>query len=158
MPAALPDHLRLSAHSFFAQGLSIRQVANKLGISSSSAWKLKSDDRVDPDAFHLVSKTLANKLLLASSGATDALLDQIEEGKLAEEKPIELAKIASITAQAAGAYSMQSGAADTLSQLMTHYGLEPSQSVSRVTVTQQIAVESTPQPVVVHGLENASNQ
>jgi hypothetical protein len=158
MPEVSTTANHLTAHALFQTGASIRSVAQTLGISPYSAWALKHRDLPDPSLVHHISKTISDKLLLAASSATDVILDKAMNDELKDEKPIELAKMASICLQSAGAYAALSGAKDTLGAIAAEFGIAPSHSASRVTLEQKITVESsqprTPQPVVFHDLEN----
>lgn len=143
-----------TAKALFQTGASIRSVAKTLGVSPYSAWTFKHQDHPAPELVHSVSTTLADRMTLASSAAVDVLLDKALDGKLDEERAIDLAKMSSILAQSAGAYAALSGAKDTMSAMFSEFGISQSHSASRVTLEQKITVESTPQPVVVNGLEN----
>jgi len=147
----------LTAQALFQTGASIRQVATTLGVSPYSAWAFKHRDNIDPALVQHISKSITDKLLLASSSAVDTILDQAMEGKLAQEKPIELAKIASICLQSAGAYAASCGSRDMLGSMMTEFGVVQSHSASRVTLEQKITVEQhtpAPQPVGIDCLGN----
>ena len=146
MPAELPASTQALACSMLDEGQTVRNVAHQLSISSASAGRLRHQALLDPDLIHHANKHLSNKLLLVSNGATDELLDKALNGELKKEKAIELAKIASITAQASVAFATVSGGKDTLSGFMAAIGVEQSHSVSKVTMTQQISVETAERP------------
>lgn len=144
----------LTAQAMYQAGSSTREVAKFLGVSPYTAWAFKHREVIDPTLVHHISKTISDKLLLAASSATDVILDKAMNDELKDEKPIELAKMASICLQSAGAYAALSGAKDTLGAIAAEFGISPSHSASRVTLEQKITVESTthtPQPVVVVG-------
>ena len=131
-----------TAQAMFQMGSTVRQVAETLKISPYSAWSFKQREAVDPGLVQHLSKTITDKLLLAASSATDSILDKAMNGELKAEKPIELAKMASICLQSAGAYAALSGAKDTLGAIANEFGIGTSHSVSRVTLEQKVTVES----------------
>lgn len=128
-------------------------MARKLGLSPSTAWRLKHQHLLDPDLIQHVAKTIADKTLLCANAAVDTFLDQADNGELSKQTPIQLAKAASVLLQASGAYAALSGARDTFSAIVSEYGITPSHATSRVTVEQKITVESathsTPEPHVL---------
>lgn len=132
----------LTAQAMYQTGASVRDVARALGVSPYSAWAFKQREVIDPTLVHHISKSISDKLLLAANSATETILDKAMDGELSKEKPIELAKIASICLQSAGAYAALSGAKDTLSAMAAEYGITGSHSASRVTMEQKITVES----------------
>jgi hypothetical protein len=140
---ATSESTKLVAASLFDSGASVRKVAQTLDISRATAASLRHTELLDPALIHHVSRHLSTKQLLVSDGATNELLDKALNGELKNEKPIELAKIASIMAQSSVAYASVCGARDTLGALASQYGLESSHSVSKVTVTQAVSIETT---------------
>jgi transcriptional regulator with XRE-family HTH domain len=153
---AIEEHIRLTVRAKLANGCSIAKVAEELGIGQTTVREIRSDDRLKPELVQLASKQLSNRMLLAANGATEILLDKLDDDELRNEKPIELAKIASILTQSAGAYAQQCGNGNTLSDLLTVYNIQESSSVSKVTLTERrITLESnrsTPQPVDIEAM------
>ena len=132
----------LTASAMYAAGSSSREVAKVLGVSPATAWRMKHQDILDPVLVQHASKTITDKMLLASTGAIDDLLERAVSGGFKEEKAVDLAKIASICLQSAGAYAAASGQGNTLGQLAAEFGIGSSHSVSRVTLEQKVTVES----------------
>ena len=149
MPDVAPSAVAnaVAASALYERGYSSRQVAKELGLSPATAWRLKHQALADPELIRDATKSIANKMVLASTGAMDELLDRVETGKLNTERAVDLAKIASICLQSAGAYSALSGAKDLMSNLSESYGIQPSHSSSRMTFKQELSVESTPQHI-----------
>lgn len=144
MPAlvASPVANHLAAQALFQSGKSCREVAKTLGISPATAWQYKHAELLDPSLVQHVSKTLADKALLSANAAVDTFLDKAENGELAKESPIALAKAASVLMQSAGAYAALSGAKDTLSQFVDEFGLQPTHASSKLTVTKSLTIEA----------------
>lgn len=151
--STLANHL--TAHALFETGVSIRSVAKQLNISPHTAWALKHRDIPDPSLIQHISKTISDKLLLAASSATDTILDKAMNDELKDERPIELAKMASICLQSAGAYAALSGAKDTMSAIAHEFGIQSSHSASRVTLEQKITVESASTTIEAVGKHHA---
>ena len=139
---ASPTANRLAAQALFQAGQTCRQVAKTLGISAATAWQYKHAELLDPVLVQHVSKTLADKALLSANAAVDVFLDKAESGELAGESPIALAKAASVLMQSAGAYAALSGAKDTLASFVDDFGLSPSHTSSKVTLTKSVSIES----------------
>lgn len=136
----------LAAQALYEQGASTTEVAKTLKISRASAWRLKHQALLEPGLIQHVSKTLADKALLSANAAIDAFLDQAETGALAKQAPVSLAKAASVLMQSAGAYAALSGAKDTLSSFVDEFGLTPSATSSRLTLTQQVTKQVVVEP------------
>lgn len=141
--AASPEANALAAQALYEQGYSCSKVAKQLNVSRATAWRLKHSTLLDPSLIQHVSKTLADKALLGANAAVDTFLDKAENGELAHETPMALAKSASILMQSAGAYAALSGAKDTLSQFVDDFGLQPTHTASKLTITktQQVVVD-----------------
>ena len=148
----------LAAKALFQAGKSTREVAAELRISPYSAWALKHKDNVDPESVQQCSKTLADRHTLAASLAIDTVIAQGLDGKFEDMDPLRLAQLSATVLKAAGEYNLSTGAKDLMSSFMNDYGLEASHSVSRITVTKSVSLESegsqTPQPVVINPNEN----
>lgn len=153
---AIAEQVKLTVKSQLALGIPMGKIAESLGIAHSTVREIRSDDRLQPELIAHASKHLANKMLLAANHATEALLDQADEGKFAEHKPLELAKTIALLTQAAGQYAAQCGNSGSMADLLNAYGMTESSSVSKITLTErQISIEShtpTPQPVVMNAL------
>lgn len=144
--AASPIANHLAVEALFAQGKNAREIAETLNISRSTVWRLRHQSLADPQLIQHVSKTLADKALLSANAAIDAFLDQAETGALAKQAPVSLAKAASVLMQSAGAYAALSGAKDTLSSFVDEFGLTPSATSSRLTLTQQVTKQVVVEP------------
>jgi acyl-CoA synthetase (AMP-forming)/AMP-acid ligase II len=159
---AIAEQIRVVVKSQLALGVPMGKIAESLGIAHSTVREIRSDDRLQPELIAHASKHLANKMLLAANAATDTLLDQADEGKFAEHKPLELAKTIALLTQAAGQYAAQCGNSGSMSELLNAYGMTESSSVSKVTLTERSitleSVQGTPQPVVIQAIahEDAS--
>lgn len=141
--AASPVANHLAIEALFAQGKNAREIAETLGIHRSTVWRMRHQSLLDPSLIQHVSKTLADKALLGANAAVDTFLDKAENGELDKESPIALAKAASVLMQSAGAYAALSGAKDTLSQFVDDFGLAPTHTASKFTITktQQVVVD-----------------
>lgn len=133
---------QVTATALLAQGQSCIAVAKQLGVSRSTVWRLRHQDLLDPELVQHASKSLADKTLLGATAAIDTFLDQAQNGELSKCHPLQLAKAVSVLAQSSGAYAALTGAQDTFAKLAAEYGIEPSHSVSRLTVTKQVSIES----------------
>jgi hypothetical protein len=140
---ASPVANHLAVESLFAAGKTARQIAETLGMNRSTVWRMRHASLVDPALIQHVSKSLADKALLGANAAVDEFLDKAEAGELANESPIALAKAASVLMQSAGAYAALSGAKDTLSQFVDEFGLAPTHTASKLTLTKTITVEQS---------------
>lgn len=140
---ASPVANHLAVEALFAAGKTARQIAETLGMDRSTVWRMRHASLVDPALIQHVSKSLADKALLGANAAVDEFLDKAENGDLANESPIALAKAASVLMQSAGAYAALSGAKDTLSQFVDEFGLAPTHTASKLTLTKTITVEQS---------------
>jgi hypothetical protein len=140
----------LAASALYQQGKSSREVAQILGCSPATAWRLKHRELLDPALIQHVSQTIATKAMLGANAAIDTLLDKAESDELKESTPAALAKTASILLQSATAYAASSGAKDTFLQMVEEFGLQTSHTSSTLTVTQRVTLtSSTPAPVAL---------
>jgi transcriptional regulator with XRE-family HTH domain len=156
MPAmvASPVANHLAVEALFAAGKTARQIAETLGMDRSTVWRMRHASLVDPALIQHVSKSLADKALLGANAAVDEFLDKAENGDLANESPIALAKAASVLMQSAGAYAALSGAKDTLSQFVDEFGLAPTHTASKLTLTKTVTIEQSQnnEPQIINGL------
>ena len=150
---ASPQANLLAARALFETGKTVREVAAELSVSPATAWRLKHSDAVSSDDVHQCSKTLADRHTFAASLAIDTVIEQGLNGEFSKLHPLDLAKLSSTVLQAAGNYNLATGAKDLFSSLVSDYGIEASHSVSRITVTKSVSLDtsasSTPQPVVI---------
>lgn len=151
MPATVssPEANRVAVQALYAQGKSTREIAQILGMDRSTAWRLRHQVNHDQETIQHASKSIADRLLLVASHATDTVLDKAESGELDELQPKQLVDMAANALRSAGEYAALSGAKDLMTSIMSDYGIESSHSSSRLTLTKQLTIEQTPQPVVI---------
>jgi hypothetical protein len=144
----------IAAQALYDSGKNATEVASTLGISISTACRLRNQALLDPDLIKHASKTVSDKLTLVASLAADEALEAGITGKFKTIPAKDLTRIAATSLEAAGAHAAASGSNTGFGELSAVYGLEGSHSVSRVTLTKSITVEqSGPQPVVVNPTE-----
>lgn len=133
-------------------GIPSKIAARDLKICQATVWRDKHRDLLDPEILAHANKTISDKMVLGATAAMDEFLDQVATGALTLSKPGALVKMASNALEAAGRYSALCGAQSFLKDTLAQYGVEPSHSVSRITLEQRVTVENnsaTPQPVVM---------
>lgn len=150
--------MTIAVQALAATGMSDTNIAATLQINRATAWRHKHKDLLDPELIAHATKTIADKMLLGATAAMDTFLDKAESNELRGCSPSALIKMSATAMDAARTYTASSGDRSFLGDTLSQYGVSTSHSVSRVTV-ERVTVDtkasaSTPQPVVVSGIEN----
>src|SRR5215831_2765925 len=144
-----PGH-QLAVQALFDSGQNGTQIAQALGLSVGTVYRLRNQSLLDPDLIRHASKTVSDKLTLVASMAADEALQQSVTGQWAQMPAKDLVLMASKALEASGTYAALGGTNDPLAAIASAYAVEPAHAVSRITVTKQVTVESSaPQPVVI---------